>query len=154
MLILLILLLQEKMNETQLQQQQQQQDTDKQAAAHTASQKHIKLLAHELSQQNSALQSLQEQLQQTQQSRDMIQGQVEAWRAQHAQQAPRLAELVSERQAWVEDLQRERANASAAAAAAEVSVIHLLLSEIPLKGIKERSTMYARDRSFSHAKRK
>ena len=59
----------------------------------------------------------------------MIQGQVEAQRAQHAQQAPRLAELVSERQAWIEDLQRERANASAAAAAAEVSLI-LLYHEV------------------------
>ena len=109
-------MLQDKVNAAQL---QQQQNSDKQAAAAAAKEAHIGQLTQEISQ----LQSLQEQLQQTQQSRDMIQGQVEAWRAQHAQQAPRLAELVSERQVWVEDLQRERADASAAAAAAEASYL-------------------------------
>ena len=88
------------------------------AAARNALQ--LKQLNQEVEQQNTYLGNLQQQLQQAQQQRDAAQTQLEAWRAQHTEQAPHIAELLRERQAWIGDLQKERAAASAAAAAAEV----------------------------------
>ena len=111
---------QEQVSAAQL---QQQRASEQQATSATADAAHIKELALELKLCAAALHSTEQELQHAQQSRDMIQGQVEAWRAQHAQQAPKLAELVQERRAWVEELQRERAAASAAACAAEASQV-------------------------------
>ena len=107
-------------------QQRHQEAVDQQIATASASQAQVEQLTQEIQQQRSTLAALQQQLQHTQQQKVAVEGQVEAWRAQHAQQAPQVAELLRERQAWIEDLQRERAAASAAASAAEVCVALLL----------------------------
>jgi predicted nucleic acid-binding Zn-ribbon protein len=91
------------------------------AAAASASQVQVQQLTAEVQQLKAYYDNLHHQLQQAQQLKSAAESQIEAWRAQHAQQAPRVAELLSERQAWIEELQRERAAASAAAAAAEAS---------------------------------
>lgn len=109
--------MQEKATQAQL---QHQQAADQQAATASASQAQIQQLTQEVQQLKVYHDSLHHQLQQAQQHKALAESQIEAWRAQHAQQAPQVAELLTERQAWIEDLQRERAAASAAAAAAEV----------------------------------
>ncbi len=106
------------MTEAQL---QHQQAADMQAAAASASQVQVQQLTAEVQQLKAYYDNLHHQLQQAQQLKSAAESQIEAWRAQHAQQAPRMAELLSERQAWIEELQRERAAASTAAAAAEAS---------------------------------
>lgn len=109
--------LQDAVTQAQL---QKQQAAEAHAAALAADQGRIQQLVGETQQQQAQLNSLQQQLQGAQHQRDAAQAQLEAWRAQHAQQAPQVAELLSERQAWIEELQRERGAASAAAATAEV----------------------------------
>ena len=101
-----------------------------QAAAASASQVQVQQLTAEVQQLKAYYDNLHHQLQQAQQLKSAAESQIEAWRAQHAQQAPRVAELLSERQAWIEELQRERAAASAAAAAAEVSDFHQTLCPV------------------------
>lgn len=110
--------IQEKSTEAQL---QHQQAADMQAAAASASQVQVQQLTAEVQQLKAYYDNLHHQLQQAQQLKSASESQIEAWKAQHAQQAPQVAELLSERQAWIEELQTERAAASAAAAAAEVS---------------------------------
>ena len=106
------------MTEAQL---QHQQAADMQAAAASASQVQVQQLTAEVQQLKAYYDNLHHKLQQAQQLKSAAESQIEAWRAQHAQQAPQVAELLSERQAWIEELQRERAAASTAAAAAEAS---------------------------------
>lgn len=108
---------------------QHQQAAEQHAAATAANEERIQHLSSEVQQQQAQLGGLQEQLQTAHQQRDAAQRQLDAWQAQHAQQAPQISELLNERQAWIQELQRERAAASAAAATAEVSacfVVHIL----------------------------
>lgn len=107
-------LVQDAMTQAQMQQQQA-------AETHTAANEgRMQQLSSQVQQQQAQLDSLQQRLQSAHQQRVAAQGQLEAWQAQHAQQAPQIAELLTERQAWIEELQQERAAASAAAATAEV----------------------------------
>lgn len=110
-------MLQEKVAEAQL---QHKQALGAHAANASANQAHVQQLTQEVQQQGSQLEGLHQQLQQAQHHKAAAESQLEVWRAQHAQQAPQVAELLRERQAWIEDLQQERAAASAASAAAEV----------------------------------
>ncbi|DBA65966.1 TPA: hypothetical protein ACH3X2_002987 [Trebouxia sp. C0005] len=134
--------LQEKLTEAQL---QHQQAADMQAAVASASQAQVQQLTAEVQQLKVYYDNLHHQLQQAQQLKSAAESQIEAWKAQHAKQAPRVAELLSERQAWIEELQRERAAASAAAAAAETMEQQLWQAEAvakeqggELKAVKER----------------
>ena len=99
---------------------QHQQAAEQHAAATAANMDHMQHLSSEVQQQQAQLDRVQQQLQTAHQQRDAAQGQLDAWQAQHAQQAPQISELLTERQAWIQELQRERAAASAAAATAEV----------------------------------
>ena len=110
-------LVQDAITQAQL---QQQQAAETHAAAVGANEGRIQQLSSEVQQQQAQLDSLQRHLQSAHQQRDAAQSQLEAWQAQHAQQAPQIAELLNERQAWIQELQRERAAASSAAATAEV----------------------------------
>ena len=110
-------LVQDAVTQAQL---QQQHAAGTHAAATAASEGRIQQLSSEVQQQQAQLDSLQEHLQSAHQQRDAAQSQLKAWQVQHAQQAPQIAELLNERQAWIQELQQERAAASAAAATAEV----------------------------------
>lgn len=101
---------------------QHQQAAEKHAAFTAANEARIQHLSSEVQQQQAQLDRLQQHLRTAHQQRDAAQGQLDAWQAQHAQQAPQINKLLNERQAWIQELQQERAAASAAAARAEVSV--------------------------------
>ena len=110
-------LLQDTVTQAQL---QQQQAAEIHVAAAAANDSHVQQLSSKIQQQQAQLGSLQQHVQSAHQQRDAAQSQLEAWQVQHAQQAPQVAELLNERQAWIQELQQERAAASAAAATAEV----------------------------------
>ena len=111
------MLVQDTVTQAQL---QRQQAAETHAAAVGVRERRIQQLSSEVQQQQAQLDSLQQHSQSAHQQRDAAQSQLKAWQAQHAQQAPQIAELLNERQAWIQELQRERAAASSAAATAEV----------------------------------
>lgn len=109
---------------------QHEQTVDRHRSDAATSHARIQHLSSEVQQQHAQIASLQEHIQAAQQQRDAAQHQLESWQAQHAQQAPEIAELLTERKAWIEDLQRERAAASAASAAAEVRCLPTAISSL------------------------
>ena len=107
---------------------QHQQAVDKHTSDAATCNAHVQHLSNEVQQQQVQIVSLQEHVQAAQQQRDAAQRQLESLQAQHAQQAPQVAELLTERKAWIQDLQKERAAASAAASAAEVCCLPTAIS--------------------------
>ena len=69
---------------------------------------------------------MQQQLRAVCEQKDRAEGQLQALRLQQEQQAPQVAALVSERQDWIAQLQKERAAASQATQKSEVALIDTL----------------------------
>ena len=69
---------------------------------------------------------MEQQLRAVCEQKDRAEGQLQALRLQQEQQAPQVAALVSERQDWITQLQKERAAASQATQKSEVALIDML----------------------------
>ena len=72
------------------------------------------------------LHAAEQQLRAVCEQKDRAEGQLQALRLQQEQQAPQVAALVSERQDWIAQLQKERAAASKATQKSEVPLIDTL----------------------------
>lgn len=123
----------------QLQAMYNQHDTLQQSLSHhfdsseqneallEASQAQLGDMQQQLVQQEERLHAVEQQLGEVSQHKDrreeqlqVAEGQLQALRQQQAEQAPQVAALVSERQDWIVQLQRERAAASQAILTSEV----------------------------------